>query len=351
MEDIRAFASTISPDLQANDAAQAFDHRAWQACAARGFGGLTIADSGAGHDALTAVLMLEALGYGCRDNGLLFALGAHLWGCVTPLARFGSALQKETYLSRLARGDSIGALAVSEPDAGSDIQRVKTSAVAVEGGYRLNGHKIYVTNAPVADVLLVLAVTKPDAAAFGHSVFIVERGAEGLACTPTLDKLGMRTAAMGEVHLQDCFVPEANRLGAAGAGIAIFTYAMEWERAFILAPVVGAMTWLYETCVAYARERQQYSRPIAQFQAVSHRLVEMYRRIEHARWLLYRTAWRKAQGHSVMLDAAHTKLTISEAWVQTCQDALTIHGAYGYLARSGMSDIQREIMARLLKIY
>jgi alkylation response protein AidB-like acyl-CoA dehydrogenase len=309
---------------------------------------------------------LEGLGRGSRNNGFSFALNAHLWGCVEPIAAFGSDEQKQVYLPRLANGEWIGALGASEREAGSDIFSLKTRAVKRDDAYVLSGGKMLITNAPVADVHIVLATVDPTRGAFGLTAFIVERGTPGLEVSGSIDKMGLSTAQMGELTLEDCVVPARNRLGSEGAGLAIFNHTMEWERGFIMSFAVGAMERQLEACIAYARARQQFGQPIAQFQAVADRLVDMRVRWETSRLMLYRFAWLKQEQRAAQAEAAMTKLAISEAWVRSCEDAMRLYGGYGFLTEtgverelrdalgslsySGTAEMQRRVMARWMKL-
>ena len=277
-------------------------------------------------DPLTTVAVLEGLGYGCRDNGLCFAINAHIWGCGSLISAFGTEPQKARFLPRLCTGEWIGALAVSEPEAGSDAYSLETTAEHRAAHYVLNGRKIFVTNGPVAGVIVVLARTNPRKDALGISGFLVEKDAPGLTLSPAVDKMGLHTAAMGEVLLEDCTIPAENRLGQEGGGLALLNHAMEWERGFILASAVGAMQRQLDQCREYARKRRQFGQPVGTFQLVSSKLVDMRLRVETARMLLYKVAWLKTAGRPAAMEASMAKLHISENWVQSCQDALQIHG-------------------------
>ena len=274
--------------------------------------------------------------------------------------------QKEQYLPRLISGEIIGAHGMSEPESGSDAYTMHARAVKCDGGYRLNGTKMFVTNAPVADLAVVFAATAPDKGSWGITAFLVETGTPGFTVGNNIEKMGLRTAPMGELILQDCFIPEENRLGAEGAGAFIFNNSMEWERACILGTHVGAMERQLEECVKYARTRRQFGRAIGKFQAISNRLAEMKIRLETARLLLYKSAWLKKEGKPSQMEAAMAKLYLSEVFVQSSMDAIRIHGGYGYTAEfeverdlrdaiggtiySGTSDIQRNIIARYMGV-
>jgi hypothetical protein len=341
---------------------------AWRKCAQFGIQGLPIPEEYGGSDAdvMTTLLAMEGLGYGCRDNGLIFAINAQMWAVELPILTFGTDEQKRKYLPGLCRGEMIGAHGMTEPDSGSDAYSLRTRADKVDGGWVINGTKMFVTNAPIADVAVIFATVDPSKGRSGITGFIVEKGMAGFSISRHIDKMGLRTSPMAEIILQNCYVPEENRLGPIGAGTSIFTNSMGWERSSILGSQVGAMEHQLETCVRYARERRQFGQPIGRFQSVSNRLADMKVRLETARLLLYKVAWVKQQGKSAVMEAALAKLYLSECFVQSSLDAIRIHGGYGYMTEfeverdlrdaiggtiySGTSDIQRTIISRLLGV-
>jgi len=337
----------LGRDLARRDREGGFDAEGWRRCAEAGLQGLPIERrwGGGGANVLEAAAAFEALGYACADNGLNFALGAHLWGCAMPLATFGSDAQKQRLLPELCSGRRIAALALTEPEAGSDAYSLQTRAARRGAGYVLNGRKVFVTNGPVADVVLVLATLDPAKKAHGVTAFLVEKGTPGLTLGPALEKMGLRTALMGEVRLDDCVLPPEGLLGREGGGLALFNHAMEWERGLILAPALGAMQRVLELTRARARERRQFDQPIGHFQLVSTKLVDMQLRLEAARLLLYKAAWLKSRGRPAIMEAALAKLSVSEAWVQACQDALQLHGGQGYLSETGIERELRDALA------
>ena len=356
----------LDQDLTRRDEAGEFSPDAWRACAKFGIQGLPVPAElgGGGADILTTVLVMEALGYGCHDNGLIFSLNAQMWSLQLPLVKFGSPEQQQAYLPGLISGDLIGVHAMTEPDSGSDAFGMRTRYERRGDSYVLNGTKLYITNAPVSDVVLVFAVDPGKPKMSAVSAFLVDKGTPGFSVTRGLDKMGLRTSPMGEVVLQDCVVPAASRVGREGAGMAVFNSSMAWERSCILASAVGAMQRQLEACVAYARERRQFGQPIGKFQAVAGKVADMYLRLEAARLLIYRTAWLGDQGKPVLAEAAAAKLFASEAWVASSLDAIQLHGAYGYMKESGIerdlrdavagtiysgtSEIQRVILANML---
>jgi hypothetical protein len=356
----------LNQDLAKREDAGEFPREAWQACADFGILGLPVPAElgGAGSDVLTTALVMEALGYGCRDNGLLFSLNAQLWSVQLPLMNFGTPAQQHEYLPRLVSGDIIGGHAMTEPESGSDALRMRTRAERRGDQYLLNGTKQYITNAPVADLLLVYASVQGAPGLAGLSAFLVDAATPGLAVSSSFEKMGLRTSPMGEIALSDCLVPADRRLGPEGAAMAIFTSSMEWERSCLFASAVGSMRRQLDACVEYARSREQFGQPVGKFQGVAGKLADMYVRLEAARLLIYRVAWLKQQGRSATAEAAAAKLFTSEAWVQSSQDAIQTHGAWGYLKDagierdlrdavagtiySGTSEIQRVILARML---
>ena len=356
----------LDAGLAEREAAGEFSLEGWRACAKFGVQGLPVPAElgGGGADILTTVLVMEALGYGCHDNGLIFSLNAQMWSLQLPLVKFGSAAQQQAWLPGLIGGELIGVHAMTEPDSGSDAYAMRTRFERRGGCYVLNGTKLYITNAPVADVVLVFAADPGKAKTAGISAFLVAKGTPGFSVTRGLDKMGLRTSPMGEVVLQDCVVPAENRLGGEGAGMAIFSSSMTWERSCILASALGAMQRQLEECVSYARSREQFGQPIGKFQLVAGKIADMYLRLEAARLLVYQAAWLGQQGKPAIAEAAAAKLFASEAWVASSLDAVQLHGAYGYMKESGIerdlrdaiagtiysgtSEIQRVILARML---
>jgi alkylation response protein AidB-like acyl-CoA dehydrogenase len=356
----------LDQDLATREEAGQFPRQAWRACAQFGIQGLPVPSElgGGGADMLTTALVMEALGYGCHDNGLIFSLNAQMWSLQLPLVKFGTPAQQQAYLPGLISGDLIGVHAMTEPDSGSDAFSMRTRVERRGDDYVLNGTKLYITNAPVADVVLVFAADPGKPRMAGISAFFVEKGTPGFSVTRGLEKMGLRTSPMGEVVLDDCVVPAANRLGSEGAGMAIFNSSMTWERSCILASALGAMQRQLETCVEYARVRKQFGQPIGKFQAVANKVADMYLRLEAARLLVYQVAWLGQQGKPVLAEAAAAKLFTSEAWVASSLDAIQVHGAYGYMKESGIerdlrdavgstiysgtSEIQRVILANML---
>lgn len=355
-------------DILQRDREGTFWREGWERCASFGILGLPVPEryGGEGADVVGTMLALEALGHGCRDAGLVFAINAHLWSSVVPIWKHGTQKQHERWLPGLIEGRLIGSHAITEPDAGSDAFALRTRATPVEGGFVLNGRKTFITNAPIADLMIVFGRTKDALGPFGITAFAVERGTSGFCVGSPIEKMGLRTSPMSEVVLDDCFVPGSNIVGDIDGGVKVFDTAMRWERACIMASQVGVMRRTVETCASYARQRRQFGQPIAKFQAVADKIVNMKIALDASRLLVLRTGWLMDRGHDALTEAAIAKTFVSEASIRAQQDAVQIHGGYGYATEggierqlrdamggsiySGTSEIQRRIVARSLSL-
>lgn len=329
-------------DVIRRDREGTFWREGWRRLATFGLTGLPIAREygGQGHGLLDTLLAMEALGFGCLDNGLVFSLNAQLWSCMMPLAHYGTAEQKQRWLPRLCSGEWIGVHAITEPEGGSDAFAGLARARRDGDGYVVSGRKTFITNGPIADVVVVFARLDDGGRDAGMTAFVVERGDPGLVQSASFEKMGLRTSPLGEVVLDDCRVAADRRLGPEGAGAAVFQSSMEWERTCIFASHLGQMERQLEESIKYARGRKQFGRPIAKYAPIADKLVDAKLRIEAGRWLLYRVGWLKDQGKSCVLDAAIAKLFVSEAHVASALDSIQLHGGYGYMVESG---VEREL--------
>jgi len=361
---------SLGTPVTERDGASEFSRENWQKCANFGILGLAAPAAFGGKteeiDILTGTLAMEALGYGCKDNGLTFGLNAQMWTVQLPIARFGTPDQKSRFLPRLISGEWIGCHALTEPNAGSDVFNLETVAEKVAGGYLLNGNKKLITLAPIADVALVFAKTNPAVGKWGITGFLVQKGSKGYLAGPNKEKMGLRTVPIGELHFENCFVAEENRLGEEGAGWSIMVHSLEYDRCSILASQLGAMERQLDETVSFVRQRRQFGKSIGEFQAVSNRIANMKLRLETSRLLLYKVAWLKSKGKSAMMEAALLKLQLSESFLASSIDALRCRGGSGYLTENeverdvrdamggvlyaGTSDIQRNIISELLGI-
>lgn len=367
LDAVQRFATEeLNANVIENDREGHFDHEGWKKCGEFGIQGLPAPEEygGLGADALTTVGALERLGYGCKDNGLIFSINAHLWTVVMPLVTAGTEEQKHQYLPALCNGTLIGANAMSEPNSGSDAFSMSATAHRVGDKYILNGSKTFVTNAPIADLFAVYATIDKSKGQHGVTGFLVSKDAPGLMVGRKLEKMGLRTSPMSEIFLENCEVPASNRIGEEGGGSFLFTRSMTWERGCILSNAIGSMQRILETCVRYANTRKQFGQSIGKYQQVAGKIVDMKLRLETSRMLLYHGGWLRAKGKSGFLEASLTKLHISDSWVKSCEDALQIHGGYGYMVEyeierelrdalgsrlySGTSEIQRNLIASLM---
>lgn len=337
---------------------------AWSWCGRQGLLGLVVPEDlgGVGLDALDGVLAMEGLGTGCTDLGFLIAVNAHLWGTVLPIVSLASPEQRARFLPGLVDGTTVGAHCITEPEAGSDVHGMTTTVIIDGDELVVSGCKHFITGASRAGLFLVYA-RDPEAGADALSAVLVPADTAGLTVIDQ-PKLGLEGAPMGEVRLDGCRIPRSLLLGRAGAGMAQFGTALEWERACIFAPVLGAMQRQLDRSIRFARKRRQFGQPIGRFQSVANRIVAMRMRLDVGRLLLYQVAGLKADGGRAPLEASEAKLHISESFVRSSRDAMQIRGGAGYLADaeeardlrdapagtlfSGTSEIQRVIIGRFL---
>ena len=360
-----AFArASLSGDMIERDRSAHFDRGAWRACAEFGVLGMPVPaeHGGMGLGLSDLLAVMEGLGEGTRDQGLLFSLNAHLWTNTIPILLYGNDEQKKSYLPRLCDGTLIGANAASEPGSGSDIFSMRTRATRDGDHYVLNGTKTFVSNAPIADVFVAYATVNPALGITGITAFIVDRDTPGLTITKHIDKMGLRTSPMAEVVFDDCRVPVARRLGREGRAVPIFECSMEWERGCILANCLGVMRRQLRDCIEHAKTRKQFGKAIGKFQSVANRLVDMKVRLDTCRPLVYRIGAMKDANQDATTEAAIAKLYVSDCFVKSCLDAVQVFGGYGYMTEmqverdlrdsvgstlySGTSEIQRNIIAR-----
>jgi len=358
----------VEPGASERDRDGRFDRSVWDRCAEQGLTGLPIAErwGGSGADALTTGLALEALAYGGHDAGLLLSLGAHLTIGTKPIELHGTEDQKARYLPRLCSGEWIGAFGISEPDAGSDAGGIKTSARRDGSGWVLNGTKTFITNGPVCDVFTVVARSDPQASSGnGMTAFILDRGTPGLSVGAVLDKMGNRSSPTSEMVMADVRVGDEQRLGAEGAALwSIAFECFDWERVVMLGSSIGGMQRTLDDAVRYAKQREAFGKPIAQFQAVAHKLADMKIRLETSRLMLRYAAWLKDQGKPHQMEASITKAYLAECGTSNAEDGIQIHGGWGYIKDfpverawrdaklmslgGGTTEIQKVVISRLL---
>ncbi|MBW4565583.1 MAG: acyl-CoA dehydrogenase family protein [Mojavia pulchra JT2-VF2] len=343
-----------------------FEREEWSLCGELGLLGLCVPTryGGGGLNALTTARVIEAFGRGCEDMGLVFSVSAHLFACAMPIVEYGSEELKETILPRLCSGEWVGANAITEKEAGSDIFALKTQAIRNGESYVLTGIKSYVTNGPIADVTVIYALTNPKHGYLGITAFAVTKNTINLIASEPFSKMGLSSTPAGLMHLEECYVSVNNKLGNEGQGAQIFKRSMQWERACLFAAYLGMMERQLEQTITYAQKRRQFGKAIGKNQAISHQIADMKLRLEAARLLLYHACWLFDQGKESVLDVSMSKLAVSEAAIQSSLDAIQIHGAVGFTSEagiermlrdaipstifSGTSEIHRDIIAREL---
>ncbi|MEW6547481.1 MAG: acyl-CoA dehydrogenase family protein [Bacillota bacterium] len=298
--------------------------------AALGFFGLPIPEEegGAGADYVSYAVLVEELARVCASTALMVAAHTSL-GCGA-LHLFGNPAQKERWLYPAAQGRMLLGFGLTEPGAGSDAGAVRTRARLQDGEWVIDGSKVFITSGARAGAVVVAAVTDPGAGHRGISTIIVPREAPGFRVGSIFDKLGVRASETAELIFEECRVPEENLLGQRGRGLVQFLTVLDGGRIAIGAMSVGVAQACYDAASRYARERYQFGRPIAAFQAISFRLADMATRIELARWAVYRAAWLRDRGLPHTKEAAMAKLFASETAMDAARDAVQIHGGYGY---------------------
>jgi alkylation response protein AidB-like acyl-CoA dehydrogenase len=341
----------LTDGIEQRDRNAEFSRSLWDACAEFGLQGLIVPDAwtGSGHDLLTAVAILEGIGFGALDNGSVFAVTAHAASCAGPIVDYGSDDQRNEWLPRLADGSAIGATGITEPDSGSNALGLSTTAVRDGDDWVLDGAKTFVTNAPIADLFLIYARTGKGGLA-GLTCFVVPADTDGVTVGPPIDKMGLRTSPMGEVFLDGCRVPGDAVLGGVGSGAMVFNQTMDTERLLVMAPAIGVMERLLERCVTHARERNTGAGPIGAHQSVSHAIADMELDLESSRWLLYRAAWHAMRHGTATRESALAKLAVSEAYIRSCRTAVQVFGGYGYTVEYGLERELRDALATTLYV-
>ncbi len=335
---LQKYYEALNAGVLEDDAAERFNRDKWQLIRESGVIRIPFAEQwgGLGHDALTLVYVLEELGYGCRDAGLLFTLATQVVSAAIPLQKFGSEELKERYLARLIDGEIISAHAISEPSAGSDAMAMSTTATPDGDGYLLNGGKTFITNGPIADVITVYAKLETGDGASGITAFLVPTDTPGFHVGPPIAKLGLNTCPFCELEFTDCRVPATNIVGKPGAGFFILEHVMNWEILCIFIMMAGEMQERMERCIAQVKKRTAFGVPIASNQYVAGKIVDQKIGIETSRKHLYDTARRFAKGRSVTTEISMAKLVTSEANLASALSAVQLFGGRGYMREYGM---------------
>ncbi|HEX4767028.1 MAG TPA: isovaleryl-CoA dehydrogenase [Lichenihabitans sp.] len=331
-ETVRDFAqSRIAPRAAEIDRTNQFPRDLWLKMGALGLHGITVEEEhgGAGLGYLEHCVALEEISRASASVGLSY--GAHSNLCVNQIRRNGTGAQKRRYLPKLISGEHVGALAMSEPEAGSDVVSMRMRAERRGDRYVLDGSKMWITNGPVAETLVVYAKTDPQAGARGITAFIVERGMAGFSARQKLDKLGMRGSDTGELVFEACAVPEENVLGEVGRGISVLMSGLDYERAVLAAGPLGIMAACLDLVLPYVHERKQFGAPIGTFQLVQAKVADMYVATNAARAYVYAVAKACDRGATTREDAAGAILFAAEAATRCALDTIQLLGGNGYI--------------------
>jgi butyryl-CoA dehydrogenase len=302
---------------------------------------------GAGADTLSYAMAVEELSRVCASTGVI--VSAHVSLGANPIYQFGTAEQKEKYLIPLCKGEKLGAFGLTEPNAGTDASNQQTIAVLDGDNYVLNGSKIFITNGGKADTYIVMAATDPSKGLKGISAFIVEANIPGFTCGPKENKMGIRASSTTELIFQDCLVPKENLLGREGEGFKIAMQTLDGGRIGIAAQALGIAQGALEEAVKYAKERQQFKKPIGAFQAIQWMIADMATEVEAARLLVYRAAWLKDNKKPFGQASAMAKLFAAEVAMKVTTKAVQVHGGYGYMKDYKVERYMRD--AKITEIY
>lgn len=362
---VREFAEAeIKPHVMAWDEAQHFPRELFTKMGELGLTGVIFPEEfgGAGMGYVEYATVIEEISRVCGSVGL--SIAAHNSLCTNHLYQYGTPEQKQKYVTPLAKGEKLGAWALTEPSSGSDASGMKTIAVKRDGGWTINGAKNFITHGISSDICVVLAITNREMRSRGISAFIVERGTKGFLAGKKENKLGVRASETASIIFEDCWVPNENLLGERGRGFVNAMQVLDGGRISIAALALGIAQGAYEAALKYSQERRQFNQPIFDFEAIQFKLADMATQIDAARLLTVRAAWLKDNKRPTTRESAMAKLYASEIAVKVAEEAIQIHGGYGYTKDypvekywrdsklctigEGTSEVQRLVIARQL---
>lgn len=339
----------VEPSAAERDEEERFDRGIFDQMAALGLTGIPWPEEygGIGSDYVSYCIAVEELSRVCASTGV--TLSAHVSLASWPIFTYGTEEQKQTFLKRLATGEALGAYALSEPGAGSDVASMKMTATKDGDSYVLNGSKVWITNGEVADLYVVFAKTDESAKHRGISAFIVEKGTEGFSFGKKERKLGIRSSPTTELIFDQCRIPAANLLGEEGEGFTIAMKTLDGGRNGIAAQALGIAQGALDASITYAKERKQFGKPIAHNQGISFKLADMATDIEAARLLTYQAAWLESSGLPYGKASAMSKLFAGDAAMRITTEAVQIFGGYGYTKDYPVERYMRD--AKITQIY
>ena len=362
---VREFAEAeLKPNVMKWDEAQYFPKEIWPKLGELGLTGVIFPEEfgGAGMGYIEYATVIEEISR--VDGSIGLSVAAHNSLCTNHLYQYGSQEQRERFVTPLAKGEKVGAWALTEPGSGSDASGLKTSARKEKGGWVLNGAKNFITHGISGDTCVVLAFTEREMRSRGVSAFIVERGTKGFLPGKKENKLGVRASETASIIFEDCYVPNENLLGERGRGFVNAMQILDGGRISIAALALGIAQGAYESALKYSKEREQFGKPIFEFQAIQFKLADMATQIDAARLLIHRAAWLKDNKKQTTKESAMAKIYASEIAVKVSEEAIQIHGGYGNTKDyppekfwrdaklctigEGTSEVQRLVIARQL---
>lgn len=347
---VRDFAGReVAPTAAERDEKEEFNRQIIDEMGRLGFNGICFPEQygGSGGDTLSYIIAVEELSRACASVGI--SLSATVSLCAWPIFAYGSEAQKQQYLVPLLQGKTIGAFGLTEPNAGTDAAGQQTTAVPDGDDYIINGSKMWITNAQEAETYIVMAMTDRSKGTKGISAFIVEKGTPGFTFGPKEHKMGIRSSITAALNFDNVRVPKANLLGSEGAGFKIAMTTLDGGRIGVAAQALGIAQAALDEAVRYSKERRQFGRPIAQFQAISFTIADMATKVEAARMLVYKAAWLKDKRQPYAKEAAMAKLFASDIAMEVTTDAVQIFGGYGYSREYRVERLMRD--AKITQIY